>query len=115
MRQILLSQIQGEITICPYCGDEKHGQIGCCGESSCHFEQAYDLGDETLSVNECDVIDDRLLGKKISDYIWEHKFRIKNICRTSPCNPTRLEKYLYRAKRILFGFHKVPFNFNGKL
>lgn len=27
------------ILICPYCGDEKNrDELGCCGESSAHFE-----------------------------------------------------------------------------
>lgn len=26
-----------EITVCPYCGSEASG-LGCCGESSMHFE-----------------------------------------------------------------------------
>jgi hypothetical protein len=110
MRQILLSQIENEITICPYCGDEKHGQSGCCGESSCHFEQAYVLKDgDCVSEHECSVVDDRPLGERISDYFWSHKLRIQSICRSSPCNPTRLEKYMYRLNRIVTGFHKVRF------
>lgn len=36
-----------DITICPYCGSEKSSwSIGCCGESSCHYQTVWIETDE---------------------------------------------------------------------
>ncbi len=45
------------VTVCPYCMNEASG-IGCCGESSCHFEKAYIIDDEYVLGSELTVIDD---------------------------------------------------------
>jgi hypothetical protein len=44
-----------KVLVCPYCGDVKRGRDskGCCGESSCHYEDAYLIDDEIY--NEQDV------------------------------------------------------------
>jgi hypothetical protein len=113
VRQVLLSQIENEITVCPYCGDEKHGNsYGCCGESSCHFEKAYVLKDgDCVTEHECCVVDDRPLGERVSDYVWSQKLRIKSICKSSPgrSDTTKFETYMYRLNRIVTGFNRVKF------
>lgn len=39
------------ITVCPYCGEEYHGRLGCCGEANTHGIRVYaDTGD---AVEEC--------------------------------------------------------------
>ena len=58
MRHIKLSQVIDTITVCPYCMNEARNKMGCCGESSCHFETAYVTEDETLLQSETEVIDD---------------------------------------------------------
>lgn len=61
LRQIKLSQVQDEVTVCPYCmdGPKAHGRdYGCCGESSAHFVKAYDLGDEFVLMDEVEIIDE---------------------------------------------------------
>lgn len=46
-----------EITICPYCMQqrEEHGE-GCCGESSAHFETAYLINGEIVLKEELEKI-----------------------------------------------------------
>lgn len=40
--KILSADIIEEITVCPYCMETRSQEsLGCCGESSCHFERAY--------------------------------------------------------------------------
>jgi hypothetical protein len=35
-----------KVLACPYCGDAKHfDSLGCCGESSAHFEEVYRFDD----------------------------------------------------------------------
>jgi hypothetical protein len=34
------SDIKEEVYVCPYCMEDAGDKIGCCGESSCHFEHA---------------------------------------------------------------------------
>lgn len=58
-RQIFESDILDELTVCPYCMyPVSCEQLGCCGESSAHFADAYDLGDELVLACEVDVIKD---------------------------------------------------------
>lgn len=59
MKKIRSNEIDREITMCPYCGDEKRGScFDCCGESSNHFVQAYVMNDgETYQVDEVLVIE----------------------------------------------------------
>lgn len=48
--KIKASSITDEFKVCPYCMDgPKHvdrAYTGCCGESSSHYEQAYEVGEE---------------------------------------------------------------------
>jgi len=38
------SEIEDEVLVCPYCmGEVSSDVLGCCGESSTHFEIAYIL------------------------------------------------------------------------
>lgn len=51
-------QIIDVITICPYCGTEVNAtkwQLGCCGESSDHFVEAYLFNDDTM-MTEAEVL-----------------------------------------------------------
>ena len=55
--KLKVSDIVEEITVCPYCMDEKveHGR-GCCGESSCHFAKAYVTKDACYLEHEVEVV-----------------------------------------------------------
>ena len=44
-----------QVTICPYCGDLKENEFGCCGESSAHYETVILHQDETYSPNEVEL------------------------------------------------------------
>jgi hypothetical protein len=57
-RLIKESEILDELTVCPYCMNPAEGKSGCCGESSGHFTDAYDLGDEVVLAHEVDVVGD---------------------------------------------------------
>lgn len=59
-QKLLLSQIETEILVCPYCMDEvSQDEIGCCGESSAHFEAAYVTTQlETYLESEVEIVDD---------------------------------------------------------
>lgn len=57
MRQLKLSELIDEQTVCPYCMNPAAG-IGCCGESSAHFERAYITKTECLLESEVEVMDD---------------------------------------------------------
>ncbi len=47
MKHVTLSEIEDELLVCPYCmGQVGMDDRGCCGESSCHFETAYEIGGE---------------------------------------------------------------------
>lgn len=41
MKYLFEDEIETVALICPYCGDNAYGKIGCCGESSAHFEEHY--------------------------------------------------------------------------
>jgi hypothetical protein len=48
-------QIVDVITICPYCGNEVNASkwtVGCCGESSDHFVEAYLFSDDSIMTEE---------------------------------------------------------------
>lgn len=34
------SDIKEEVYVCPYCMEDVGNKVSCCGESSCHFEDA---------------------------------------------------------------------------
>lgn len=60
MPKIKLSQIQDEYLGCPYCMDgpkREYDHRGCCGESSAHFAQIYDLGDELVLADYVEVVE----------------------------------------------------------
>jgi hypothetical protein len=42
------------VTVCPYCMNERDrdSYMGCCGESSAHFETAYIINDELVLESE---------------------------------------------------------------
>ncbi len=47
MIKIKLSDIEDELTVCPYCMEPRSMEyMGCCGESRCHFEKAYQVKEE---------------------------------------------------------------------
>lgn len=57
MITIYESQVQDRLEVCPYCmNPPTRGQLGCCGESSCHFEPAIDTGDEIYLESEVFVV-----------------------------------------------------------
>ena len=57
MKQIYESQVQDELTVCPYCmNPPTRGQFSCCGEN--HFEPAIDTGDEIYLLSEVEIIPD---------------------------------------------------------
>jgi len=59
MKQLKLSEIEDTVLVCPYCMNEVYQDaIGCCGESSCHFETAYISQAEILLESEVLVIND---------------------------------------------------------
>ncbi len=39
-------------TVCPYCMSKPRSSIGCCGESSMHFEEAVEIDGEIFLVSE---------------------------------------------------------------
>lgn len=57
MKQIYESQVQDELTVCPYCmNPPTRGQRSCCGEI--HYEPAIDTGDEIYLLSEVEIIPD---------------------------------------------------------
>lgn len=57
MKQIYESQVQDELTVCPYCmNPPTRGQRSCCGEN--HFEEAIDTGDEIYLLSEVEIVPD---------------------------------------------------------
>lgn len=59
LKKLKVSQIETEILVCPYCMSEvSQNKMGCCGESSAHFEMAYVAQDETFLESEVELIDD---------------------------------------------------------
>lgn len=58
------SQIETEELVCPYCMNQvSYSKHGCCGESSCHFETAYIVGDEAILKSEVsEIIEDLCLS-----------------------------------------------------
>lgn len=59
--KIKTSDIEDEITVCPYCMGEvsRHRFFGCCGETSAHFSKAYVMKDgDCLLENEVEVVKD---------------------------------------------------------
>lgn len=57
MKQIYESQVQDELTVCPYCYTPVH-KMSCCGET--HYEPAIDTGDEIYLLSEVEIIPDSL-------------------------------------------------------
>lgn len=61
MKQIYESQVQDELTVCPYCmNPPTRGQRSCCGEN--HYEPAIDTGDEIYLLSEVEIIPDLPTG-----------------------------------------------------
>ena len=40
------SEIKDFTVVCPYCMDDAGSKVWCCGESSCHFEEAIVTDDD---------------------------------------------------------------------
>lgn len=58
---ITRDQIEEELYVCPYCmSDVRPDQLGCCGESSCHFETAYLVDGEALLESEVTIRDEQV-------------------------------------------------------
>lgn len=55
MKRVSYWDIEDEVTICPYCGSEQYSALGCCGESSDHFETAYVYQGETYTADEIEI------------------------------------------------------------
>lgn len=55
--QLNLSQIVDTTTVCPYCMNPATG-LGCCGESSAHFERAYVTKSDCYLESEVDLNND---------------------------------------------------------
>lgn len=63
MITIYESQVQDRLEVCPYCmNPPTRGQLGCCGESSAHFEPAIDTGDEIYLESEVFIVPSLLPG-----------------------------------------------------
>jgi len=59
MKQLKESQIEAELLVCPYCMSEvSQDDIGCCGESSCHFETGYATEDEIYLESQIEIVKD---------------------------------------------------------
>lgn len=60
MKKVFESQITDEVLVCPYCMEPKGYDVrSCCGESSTHFENAYEVdGEEIFLGHEIDIIPD---------------------------------------------------------
>jgi hypothetical protein len=55
---VLITEIDDEVLVCPYCMSEvRSGSRGCCGESSDHFETAFEVNGELFLKNEIEVVD----------------------------------------------------------
>ena len=53
------SEITDEVLVCPYCmSDVSSDQMGCCGESSAHFERAVVVGNEAYLESDIRRVDD---------------------------------------------------------
>jgi len=51
------SDIVDTVTLCPYCMSEPKSDLGCCGESSAHFDKAYiTKDDEYYLTSEVEII-----------------------------------------------------------
>ncbi len=60
MKRFLKSEVDDEIEVCPYCmNPPPRGRSGCCGESSAHFETAYDIKGELYLESEIELYDDQ--------------------------------------------------------
>ena len=56
MKQVPVDQVE-TITVCPYCVSERDEfGVGCCGESSAHFETAYVYQDEIYLADEIELV-----------------------------------------------------------
>ena len=54
-------EIEDKVLVCPYCMSPSEGKLGCCGESSTHFEEAYLLSDGLLyTIEEYDKLIDNV-------------------------------------------------------
>ena len=49
-------QITDEVWVCPYCMNEVNEERGCCGESSAHFEKAYEVDGELYLTSELQIV-----------------------------------------------------------
>jgi hypothetical protein len=59
MIQLKESEIEAKILVCPYCGDERsQDDMGCCGESSAHYETAYMVQDDMYLESEVEIVKD---------------------------------------------------------
>lgn len=68
-----------KVTICPYCGCQPSSEaLGCCGESSAHFETAYvDEGGEMIDVEDFiesfDLVRELIRANQIMDDHLSHR------------------------------------------
>lgn len=52
-------QIENEYLVCPYCMNTvSWSKIGCCGESSDHFEKAFEVDGELYLDSEIQIVKD---------------------------------------------------------
>lgn len=57
MKRLHESEILNEYLACPYCyAQVDFDRLGCCGESSAHFESAYETEDEVYLACEVEVV-----------------------------------------------------------
>lgn len=57
-KQVKETDIEDIVTVCPYCMTKVSADsLGCCGESSAHFEDAYIIEDEYYLKHEIEVIE----------------------------------------------------------
>lgn len=57
-KQVKEIAIEDELLVCPYCMTEVSiDGLGCCGESSAHFETAYLIEDELYLKQEVEIIE----------------------------------------------------------
>jgi hypothetical protein len=87
--KLIEHKIEDEILVCPYCGTGvSEESLGCCGESSAHFETAYEYdGDIVLESEVTEIVKGPILSyiwhKITGRYywlkfrVWKTKFRVK--------------------------------------
>ena len=58
MKQITKDMIEDKYTVCPYCMSQVSSEkLGCCGESSAHFEDAYEIEGEVYLSSEIKIVE----------------------------------------------------------